>query len=133
MLQSQATPAGRGPPYRGRDPPTADGVADVGVVGPLVEVAHAGVGIGVGAVDGLRLAPFVGAPDVADGQQGVGKAFGILQGQALARGETLGERVGHVEGDGDRPEQARFQAHGIEDGVVVGTAEESSQQGETAV
>ena len=46
-LQSPETPAGQGPPYMSRDPPTAVGAADVDVV-VLAEVAHAGERIGVG-------------------------------------------------------------------------------------
>ena len=115
--------AGRAPPYRGRNPPTADGVADVGGVALFVEVAHAGVGVGGRAVDGLGLAAFVRVPRVSDGQDCVGEVFGILEGEAVAGGRVPGSGLRHIQGHGDRPEQARFQAHRVEHGFVVGAPE----------
>ncbi len=67
LSKSQALSAGQGPPYTSHDPPTA-----------------------VGASDGLRLAPRVGTPYLADAQQGVGGAFGVLEGQAVAGSQAPG-------------------------------------------
>ena len=85
------------------------------------------------AEDALRFTLKVGPPDVFGVQDGEGRSTVVKQGEPGALLDAVRHILGYVEGDGDRPQGAGFEAHGFENAVVVVSVQESTQRRETAV
>src|SRR5208282_5673476 len=72
-------------------------------------------------------------PDIFHAEHGEHHAFGIAQGNlAAARGQFLGEFLGHVERDRHRPQRAVPEPHVVADALVIGTVHESAERREAA-
>ena len=95
----------RGKPDAGHPPSHVD------VPDPLVEVPHAGVSRGCGAVDLLRLDALVRFPDTGDVEHREDETLLIAQRHPRARSDPLRKLPLHVEGHRDGPELALGQPH----------------------
>ena len=87
----------------------------------------------VRAEDLLGLALAIRFPDVFDVDDGEHDAFGIAEGDVVARLELLGELLGDIERDRHRPERAVGESHLAADRFVVGLAHEAGERREAAV
>ncbi len=116
--------------HRQLDP--LQGAADVSVLHLFVEITHAGVLVGGGAVHRLGLAALVRLPDVPHLEHGGHEALGIAQGDAQAGLQLGGKGRGHVQHDGHGPEGAVGQAHVVQHAVVGRLVHEAFQGREAA-
>ena len=106
--------------------------AEVDRVGLVQQMVHARVLV-VGAAEhlfGLDVA--IRPVDVLHGQYSDAAALAILQHDALAGAQALGEALGHIEVDRHRPDQAGGQAHVVHHALVVGLVEVAHQWREAA-
>ena len=99
----------------------------------MQQMEHAGMGIIGGAENLLRFAKWVGPPDVADFQDRDQHALGIAQCYPATVPDLASERLGHVQGDRDRPQDPVAQPHFRDHPVVVGLVQKAVQRREPAV
>jgi hypothetical protein len=100
-------------------------------VARVVERLHAGVLEVLGRVDAERLLLAVALEDLGDVEDGDRVApLPRQQGDRTPRADPLHVVVGEGQRDRDRPCQAARQVHRLQDGEVVGLADEPRQRGQ---
>ena len=105
----------------------------IDIVGMVQEVIDPRVLLQIGAENGLGLGQLVDRPDIADFHRRDDDALVVAQGDPTAAFEAFGKSFGHVEGDGNGPEQPGREAHFLEDAVVIVAIEEAFQRREGTV